>query len=58
MSPFLNKRKDRYGGNVKKRMRLPLEAIECVRSKVGDDYPVLYRIKGRELRDRESANIL
>jgi 2,4-dienoyl-CoA reductase-like NADH-dependent reductase (Old Yellow Enzyme family)/thioredoxin reductase len=48
MSPFLNKRTDRYGGSLEKRMRFPLEVIECVRSKVGDDYPVIFRISGDE----------
>ena len=48
MSPFLNKRTDRYGGSLEKRMRFPREVIECVRSKVGDDYPVIFRISGDE----------
>ncbi len=44
MSPKTNKRKDRYGGSLANRMRLPLEVLEAVRKAVGDDFPVIGKI--------------
>ena len=43
-SPLTNKRTDRYGGNLRNRMRLPLEIVTEVRNQVGADFPILYRI--------------
>jgi 2,4-dienoyl-CoA reductase-like NADH-dependent reductase (Old Yellow Enzyme family)/thioredoxin reductase len=39
MSPFTNKRKDRYGEPA----ALPLEMIKAVRDNVGEDYPISFR---------------
>jgi len=44
MSPKTNKRKDRYGGSLENRMRLPLEVLAAVRKAVGDDFPVIGKI--------------
>ncbi len=49
MSPYSNKRTDAYGGSFFKRMRFPLEILADVRSKVGRDFPVIFRISGDEL---------
>ena len=44
VSPFFNRRKDKYGGSYKKRVRMPLEVIQAVRNAVGNDYPVGVRL--------------
>ncbi len=44
ISPRTNRRKDRYGGSLTNRMRFGLEALECVRTTVGDDFPILGKI--------------
>ncbi|MCK4964919.1 MAG: FAD-dependent oxidoreductase, partial [Dehalococcoidia bacterium] len=49
LSPITNKRTDKYGGELKNRMRFLLEVNESVRGRVGDDYPLSYRIVGDEL---------
>jgi 2,4-dienoyl-CoA reductase-like NADH-dependent reductase (Old Yellow Enzyme family)/thioredoxin reductase len=49
MSSYSNKRTDEYGGPLPKRMRFVREIIEVVRSKVGADFPVLFRISADEL---------
>lgn len=49
LSPITNKRTDEYGGELKNRMRFLLEVNESVRGRVGDDYPLSYRIVGDEL---------
>jgi 2,4-dienoyl-CoA reductase-like NADH-dependent reductase (Old Yellow Enzyme family)/thioredoxin reductase len=48
LSPFVNKRNDKYGGNQEKRLTFLLEIIERTREKVGKDYPLMVRISGDE----------
>lgn len=48
LSPRTNRRKDRYGGDLKGRMRFPLELVENVCRAVGDGFPVGYRFLADE----------
>ncbi|MDR0852455.1 MAG: FAD-dependent oxidoreductase, partial [Clostridiales Family XIII bacterium] len=48
MSPYDNKRKDRWGGSLENRMRFPLAVIEAVRARVGAAVPIEIRISGTE----------
>lgn len=48
LSPYTNKRKDKYGGSLENRARFALEVIEKVRAKAGDDFIVGYRISADE----------
>lgn len=50
MSPLTNKRTDEYGGCFIARMRFVTEIIERCRELVGNDYPIMARIVGDELR--------
>ncbi len=43
MSALWNKRTDRYGGDLKGRMRLPLELVQAIRRGAGPDFPILYK---------------
>lgn len=47
-SPYSNRRTDGYGGDVQGRMRFALEVIAAVRRAVGAEFPLIYRISGRE----------
>lgn len=44
LSPYTNKRKDKYGGDIHGRMRYPLEVVEEVRKAVGEEFPILCKI--------------
>lgn len=44
ISPFSNRRTDRYGGSLENRMRFPLQVLAAVRRAVGDDFPLLAKI--------------
>lgn len=44
LSPFSNKRIDEYGGTIEGRTKFALEVIKNVRSKVGEDYPLIFRM--------------
>jgi 2,4-dienoyl-CoA reductase-like NADH-dependent reductase (Old Yellow Enzyme family)/ribulose 1,5-bisphosphate synthetase/thiazole synthase len=43
-SPYTNLRDDEYGGSHENRMRLPLEVVAAVKSAVGSEMPILYRM--------------
>jgi len=44
LSPVSNKRTDAYGGDIKGRMRLPLEITEAVRAAIPDSMPLFVRV--------------
>lgn len=48
MSPFSNKRFDRYGGSIENRARFAVEIIGDIRGKCGADFPILYRMSAVE----------
>jgi 2,4-dienoyl-CoA reductase-like NADH-dependent reductase (Old Yellow Enzyme family)/thioredoxin reductase len=48
LSPYANKRVDKYGRSFDGRMQFALEIIERVREKVGADYPIIFRISADE----------
>jgi len=50
LSPFHNKRTDRYGGSLENRARHWIEVIEAVRTAVGDDCAIVPRISLDDLR--------
>jgi len=49
MSPFTNRRTDKYGGSWENRLRYPSETIQAIREAVGENYPILVRISADEL---------
>lgn len=44
LSPFTNRRKDRWGGGLENRLRLHREIILAIRKRVGEDYPLLMKL--------------
>ena len=49
MSPYSNKRTDKYGGHLLNRMRFPLDIVANVRAKAGKDFGIGFRISCDEL---------
>ena len=49
LSPFTNKRTDRYGGSAENRARFPMMVLDRVRERVGKDFPIEFRLGGSEL---------
>ena len=47
-SPLDNKRRDKYGGSVGKRMTFALECVKAIRQAVGQDYPLFWRLSAEE----------
>ena len=44
MSPFTNHRTDDYGGDIQRRLLLPVKIIRRMRDLLGKDYPVIFRM--------------
>jgi 2,4-dienoyl-CoA reductase-like NADH-dependent reductase (Old Yellow Enzyme family) len=62
LSPYTNRRQDRWGGPLENRLRLHQEIYREIRAKVGESYPVLIKLGvqdgfpgGLELREGELA---
>jgi 2,4-dienoyl-CoA reductase-like NADH-dependent reductase (Old Yellow Enzyme family)/thioredoxin reductase len=48
LSGFSNIREDEYGGDTKKRTRFAVEVIREVRKRVGDEFPISFKISAQE----------
>jgi len=48
LSPFSNKRDDEYGKDLEGRLKFVAEVYEGIREEVGREYPLLFRLSGRE----------
>jgi 2,4-dienoyl-CoA reductase (NADPH2) len=48
LSPYTNKRTDRWGGSLENRARFALEVVRGVRDQVGAEFPLLYRLSVTE----------
>ncbi len=48
MSSYFNWRRDWYGGSLENRLRFPKEIVREIRGKLGDDYPIIFRLSGDE----------
>ena len=48
LSPWANRRTDKYGGSLEGRLRFVLEVIERMREKIGSNYPIICRMNGEE----------
>lgn len=49
LSPYFNKRTDKYGGSLENRVRFAQEVLESVREAVGEGFPIEFRLSGSEL---------
>ena len=56
VSPYTNKRTDDFGGSPEKRAEFPRRIVAGIRKVVGEDYPIVIRLCGRELLDDRGGN--
>ena len=49
LSPYFNKRTDKYGGSFENRVRFAQEVLDSVREAVGEGFPIEFRLSGSEL---------
>lgn len=48
LSPLTNRRNDEYGGDLGRRMRLPLEIVQSIKGACGKSFPVVVRHSGAD----------
>jgi 2,4-dienoyl-CoA reductase-like NADH-dependent reductase (Old Yellow Enzyme family) len=48
ISPYTNRRDDKWGGSPKNRMRFLMEVYRRVRQEVGDDYPLMIKLNSAD----------
>lgn len=48
LSPYFNKRMDKYGGDINGRSRIHVEILQGLRSALGDEYPLLVKMNGKD----------
>ncbi|WP_406657180.1 NADH:flavin oxidoreductase [Methanolobus sp. ZRKC2] len=48
ISPYTNRRKDRWGGSTEKRTRIILDIIEKAREMVGNNYPIMVKLNATD----------
>jgi 2,4-dienoyl-CoA reductase-like NADH-dependent reductase (Old Yellow Enzyme family)/thioredoxin reductase len=48
LSPDVNLRQDNYGGDTEKRARFFVELIRAIKKELGEDYPIICRMNGRD----------
>ncbi len=51
LSPYFNKRTDKYGGSLENRVRFAQEVLDSIRKAVGPGFPIEFRMSGSELFD-------
>jgi 2,4-dienoyl-CoA reductase-like NADH-dependent reductase (Old Yellow Enzyme family)/thioredoxin reductase len=49
LSPIANLREDAYGGNFTRRARFYIEIIQATKKLVGQDFPIICRMNGRDI---------
>jgi 2,4-dienoyl-CoA reductase (NADPH2) len=52
-----NKRTDEWGGAYENRIRLPLEIVKSIRSKVGKDFIIIFRLSMLDLLEKVKPNL-
>lgn len=52
LSPYTNRRADKYGGNLKGRMTFLKEVVERVKQLAGSNYPIIVRINADDLLEK------
>ena len=48
LSPVSNKRNDKYGGNLSRRMRLAIEISSALRRSIPDEMPLFFRVSSTD----------
>ncbi|EHI98400.1 NADPH dehydrogenase [Clostridium sp. DL-VIII] len=48
LSPYYNRRTDKYGGEIENRARIIFEIYENIRSKAGEEFPILIKINSED----------
>lgn len=57
LSPYMNQRRDDYGGSLENRARLLTDILRAIRAEVGPDYPAWCKIDSKEYEQPEGISL-
>ena len=57
LSPYTNRREDKYGGSAYNRARIVIEILQSMRKAVGEDIPIVIRLSVDDLIGEQGLNI-
>lgn len=57
ISPYTNKRTDRWGGSVKKRTQIIVDIIKRIRQTTGNDFPIMVKLNATDGFDKISGKV-
>lgn len=58
ISPYTNRRKDRWGGSTEKRTQIILDIIDRIREMIGDEFPILVKLNATDGFSKGAKNVL
>lgn len=58
LTPYYNRRSDEYNGDIHNRARIIYEVFEEVRSRVGDDFPIMIKLNFDDFMDEGEGLVL
>ncbi len=58
ISPYTNRRKDRWGGSTEKRTQIILDIIDRIHEMIGDDFPILVKLNATDGFPKGTKNVL
>ncbi|WP_406671361.1 NADH:flavin oxidoreductase [Methanolobus sp. ZRKC4] len=58
ISPYTNRRKDRWGGSTEKRTQVILDIITRIHEMIGDDFPILVKLNATDGFPKGKKNVL
>lgn len=58
ISPYTNRRKDRWGGSTEKRTQIILDIIKRIHEMIGDDFPILVKLNATDGFPKGTKNVL
>ncbi|WP_319508040.1 NADH:flavin oxidoreductase [uncultured Methanolobus sp.] len=58
ISPYTNRRKDRWGGSTEKRTQIILDIIDRIREMIGDEFPILVKLNATDGFPKGTKNTL
>jgi 2,4-dienoyl-CoA reductase-like NADH-dependent reductase (Old Yellow Enzyme family) len=58
ISPYTNRRKDRWGGSTEKRTQIILDIIDRIHEMIGDEFPILVKLNATDGFPEGTKNVL
>ena len=57
ISPYTNRRNDKWGGSVEKRTQIVVDIIKQIRQMIGEDFPIMVKLNATDGFDERSGKV-